>query len=39
MPFEKRLAHIALNARIEKEAPKVVPIEINDENYLGGARL
>jgi thiosulfate dehydrogenase len=36
---EKRLAHIALNARIEKEAPKVVPIEINDENYLGGARL
>jgi mono/diheme cytochrome c family protein len=39
MPFEKRLAHMALNARIEKEAPKVVPIETNDENYLAGARL
>ncbi len=39
MPFEKQLAHIALHARIEKEAPKSVPIEPSDENYLAGVHL
>ncbi len=39
MPFEKTLAHIALNARIEKEAPKTVPIQASAENYLAGAKL
>ncbi len=39
MPFEKQLAHIALNARIEKEAPKSIPIGASSENYLAGAHL
>lgn len=39
MPFEKKLAHMALNARIEKEAPKSAPIQATDDNYVAGARL
>ena len=39
MPFEKQLAHVALHARIEKEAPKSVPIQPSEENYLAGAHL
>jgi len=39
MPFEKRLAHLALNARIEKEAPKNSPVQATDVNYLAGAHL
>lgn len=38
MPFEKSLAHMALNARIEKEAPKTAPIQATAENYLAGAK-
>jgi mono/diheme cytochrome c family protein len=30
---------MALNARIEKEAPKVVPVQASDENYMAGAKL
>jgi hypothetical protein len=33
MPFEKRLAHMALNERISKEAPKNAPIQASDANY------
>lgn len=39
MPFEKRLAHMALNARIRKEAPKTSPLPASDDNYLAGAHL
>jgi mono/diheme cytochrome c family protein len=39
MPFEKSLAHWALNARVEKEAPKTVPIQVSDENYVAGAKV
>ena len=39
MPFEKSLAHMALHARIEKEAPKTVPIATTDDNYLAGVRV
>ncbi|HWF45405.1 MAG TPA: cytochrome c [Bryobacteraceae bacterium] len=38
MPFEKQLAHMALNARIDKEAPKTVPIPVTDDNYVAGAK-
>jgi mono/diheme cytochrome c family protein len=38
MPFEKKLAKIALNARLQKGMPKTVPIEANEGNYLAGAR-
>lgn len=39
MPFEARLARLALHARIDKEMPRTVPIEANEANYLAGARL
>jgi mono/diheme cytochrome c family protein len=39
MPFEKRLAQMALNARIRNEAPKNVPIQATDENYAAGAHI
>jgi thiosulfate dehydrogenase len=37
MPFEKMLAKMALNAKLQKEMPKTVPIEGNEANYLAGA--
>jgi mono/diheme cytochrome c family protein len=39
MPFEKMLAHKALDARIEKEMPKTVPIEPSETNLLAGAAV
>lgn len=39
MPFEESLAHMALHARIDKEAPKTAPIQPSDENYQAGARI
>ena len=39
MPFERYLAKKALHARIEKEMPKNVPVELNEANYLAGADL
>ena len=40
MPFEKTVAHMALNARIEKEAPKKdVPLSVNDSNLTQGAAV
>ena len=38
MPFENKLAKMALHARLQKEMPKTVPIEANEANYLAGAR-
>jgi thiosulfate dehydrogenase len=37
MPFEKRLARMALHARIEKEMPKTVPLEATETNLVAGA--
>ena len=39
MPFEKQLAHMALQARIQREAPKTVPIQPTDENLVAGAHI
>lgn len=39
IPFEKQMAHMALNARIEKEAPKNSPLQATDENYEAGAHV
>jgi len=39
MPFEARLARLALHVRIDKEMPKTVPIEASEANYSAGARL
>lgn len=37
MPFEKKLARMALHAREDKEAPKTVPIQADDATYAAGA--
>ncbi|HEX8814886.1 MAG TPA: cytochrome c [Terriglobales bacterium] len=39
MPFEKMLAHKALEEWIEKEMPKTVPIPADEPNYLAGAQV
>jgi len=39
MPFEKKLAHMALNARVEKEMPHQVPIPADENNFAAGARI
>ncbi|HTC93791.1 MAG TPA: cytochrome c [Terriglobales bacterium] len=39
MPFEKRMANMALDARVKKEAPSTVPIPANDANYIAGAQI
>lgn len=39
MPFEKMLAKKALQARVEKEAPKDVPIQADEAAYAAGAQV
>jgi|SRR5450432_1869796 len=39
MPFEHLLAHKALDARIDREKPKSVPIQADEPNLLAGATL
>jgi mono/diheme cytochrome c family protein len=38
MLFEKKLAKMALHAKLQREMPKTIPIEANEANYLAGAR-
>jgi mono/diheme cytochrome c family protein len=37
MPFERKLAHMALDAKLQKEMPRSVSIEANQPNYIAGA--
>src|SRR5579863_4456363 len=37
LPFEKLITGIALDARVNKEAPKSSPIQASDEVYAAGA--
>lgn len=39
MPFEAFFARKALHARLAREAPKNVPVETNEANYLAGVQL
>jgi mono/diheme cytochrome c family protein len=39
MPFEKTLANGALHARIDREMPKNVPIQANEQTYMAGAKI
>jgi mono/diheme cytochrome c family protein len=39
LPFERMLAHVALNARVEKEMPKNVPIAADESSYVAGAQV
>ncbi len=38
-PFEKKLASMALNARIDKEAPKQSPVPADEAHYMEGAKV
>jgi thiosulfate dehydrogenase len=39
MPFEKRLAGMALHARLEREMPGEAPIAPDEDNLVAGARV
>ena len=39
LPYERNLAHDALDARIDREMPKHAPIQPNEENLVAGARI
>ena len=39
LPFEKMLARSALHAHIDREMPKSVPIQTNEETFLAGAHV
>lgn len=39
MPFERKLAHKALNAVIDKEMPKTVPVPGDEPNFTAGAQV
>jgi mono/diheme cytochrome c family protein len=39
MPFEKMLAHKALDARVDREMPRKAPIEADEANLVAGARI
>ena len=38
LPFERRLAHMALAAKIAKDAPPQSPIPVNEANFAEGAK-
>jgi thiosulfate dehydrogenase len=39
MPFEKKFAHMALDARIEKEKVPASPVVADEKSYLSGAEV
>ncbi len=39
LPFEKKLANMALEAHVEKQAPKNAPIQPDEAAYIAGANL
>jgi thiosulfate dehydrogenase len=39
LPFEKRITRIALNARIDKEAPKSSPVPASEAVYASAAKI
>lgn len=39
MPFEKKFAHMALNAHIEKQATPQSPVTADEKSYLAGAEV
>jgi len=39
MPFEKMLAQKALNARVDREMPKSVPISADESSFAAGAQV
>jgi len=38
-PYERQITSIPLNARIDAEAPKTVPVEANEATFVAGAHI
>lgn len=38
-PFERQIVHVPLNARIDREMPKSVPIQLTEANLVAGAQI
>lgn len=39
LPFERQIAHDALDTRIDREMPKTQPVHPDEENFVAGARI
>ena len=39
LPFERQITHVPLNARIDHEMPKTVPIEPDEQDLVAGAQI
>ena len=39
LPFERNITEVPLHARIEKEMPKMVPVQANEATFVAGARI
>jgi thiosulfate dehydrogenase len=39
LPYERQMAHAALDHRIDSEAPKTVPVEANEATFVAGAHI
>jgi thiosulfate dehydrogenase len=39
LPFERTLAHLGLNAKIDKEAPKAPPFQASKDDFMSAAHL
>lgn len=39
LPFERQITHVPLNARIDREMPKSVPIQADEPNLDAGAQI
>jgi thiosulfate dehydrogenase len=39
LPMERQITHIALDARIAKEAPQLPPFQPNEQTFIDGARI
>jgi thiosulfate dehydrogenase len=39
LPFERQITHVPLDARIDSEMPKTVPIEPDEQNLVAGAQI
>ena len=39
LPFERTLAHMALDAHVDKEAPKTPPFQASKDDFMSAAHL
>ena len=39
LPYERQITHVALNARIAKEAPSNPPVQADEDTFIAGAQI